>query len=296
MIGGQLYLFESDLGLPFANEDGTQIATWEQVRKNSELLRKFDLKDVAKYKVTEADLKRVVPLVVASPEALSKRMLALERSLKGNHHLQLFVPARELAGKLAKIEGLGHARLWHVPWEAIIFQEFLAQARAKKGNEAAAHEYVTRYSVYDNETPLFYGRFQHIHGKFATEDQTLGALDLYLESRTSDANIRAMARNVDAPKQMPEIMQHAKEDATFFFGLSHYETGRYDLAAEWFERIIEETPDSPWIGAAHYNLGRSYEAQEDMDRARTEYIRDTDSPQRLGSILRAELLKSQTRP
>jgi hypothetical protein len=48
-----------------------------------------------------------------------------------------------------------------------------------------------------------------------------------------------------------------------------------------------------WAAAARYNLGRSYEAAGQIDKAIATYESDTSSPQNTGNRLRARWLKEQ---
>ena len=92
-IGGQYYLFDTRLGLPFPGEKIGTVATLYQVRKDPSLLSRLDLTteesldDDTQYWVKPDDVKELVGFVYVTPESISKRMLALEQSLIGEKRL-----------------------------------------------------------------------------------------------------------------------------------------------------------------------------------------------------------------
>ncbi len=287
LIGGEWYLFDAELGLPLLNDSKEGVLTWKELQAQPELLKRYDLAGIADYRVQASDLKRVAALIVASPEALSSRMLALERSLKGEHHLQLTVPVKLLSEKLTKNDGITRLKLWTIPWEAIAYE--ITSRDRREGSEIAKAEFLSKYGMYYNWTPIMQARQRHIRGIFESVDQQPGARDLYIMSRAPNREMNLVSASSE---EIALVMQHAKEDATFFLALTHYEQGNYQLAAEWFrDRIVDGAADSPWLSAARYNLGRCYEAEGKFELARDQYLIDTDSPQRVGNILRAGLLK-----
>ena len=96
---GQLYLFDTRLGLPIPGPDGKGVATLEQVRKDDALLRKLDI-DGAKYPVTAESLKSVEIDLVADPFSLSRRASQMEANLSGDDRLILAAKPSELAGPI----------------------------------------------------------------------------------------------------------------------------------------------------------------------------------------------------
>ena len=200
---------------------------------------------------------------------------------------------------------------------------FLAAVKASRRlHEAWVHppstparyaDFVRRYGMFEGRTALSQARLLHLEGIFDTVDQKMGARDRYLQSRPPDRDLRLLIASdtmraqfgieQKLPKKGPEreaaldriaaILQHTKEYATFSLGMVHYEQGKYEIAEEWFrERIIAGAADSPWIPAARYNLGRSYEALGEWSKARDQYVTD-QSPQRYGNVLRATMIKKR---
>ena len=87
----------------------------------------------------------------------------------------------------------------------------------------------------------------------------------------------------------------AKQDASYFLGLIHFEKGNYDVASKWFTtRTLDAYPDGPWTDGARCNLARCNEAMGNLEEARRLYQID-ESPQRHGSLLRARRLEQKPR-
>jgi TolA-binding protein len=92
---------------------------------------------------------------------------------------------------------------------------------------------------------------------------------------------------------MDTMMLRAKQHASYWMGLVHYEGGKYEAAIEWLdERTIKSPLPSPWLAGARYNLARSYEALGQNDKA-IALLRADDSPQRHGNLLRAARLEAR---
>ena len=64
-------------------------------------------------------------------------------------------------------------------------------------------------------------------------------------------------------------------------------------AIEWLTRTAEDSPASPWLPGARYNLARCYEELGQFDLARQWLQSDADSPQRHGNLLRARQLAAE---
>ena len=115
---GQLYLFDTRLGLPIPGPDGKGVATLEQVRKDDSLLRKLDI-DGAKYPVTAESLKNVEIDLVADPFSLARRASQMEANLSGDDRFILTAKPSELAGRLKSIPGVSSIRLWDFPFQTL---------------------------------------------------------------------------------------------------------------------------------------------------------------------------------
>ena len=93
------------------------------------------------------------------------------------------------------------------------------------------------------------------------------------------------------------MINQAKLHATYWLGLAQYDTGKLDAAVESFERrTIAGSPGTPWTPGASYNLGPTYEAQNNLEAAARWYEADDTSPQGQGNRFRARWLKQPALP
>jgi len=88
------------------------------------------------------------------------------------------------------------------------------------------------------------------------------------------------------------VMRRAKQNASYWLGLVHFEQQNYPEAVDFFSnRTLKATPGGPWSSGARYNLARSYEAMGQNDKAIVLLESDKESPQSHGNQLRARRLK-----
>ena len=82
-----------------------------------------------------------------------------------------------------------------------------------------------------------------------------------------------------------------KTTSGYWLALSHYDSGDYESAVDWFNRIQKDPGGVTfWNHGAAYNEGRALEAQGKYADARERYYLDEESNQRHGNLLRARLL------
>jgi tetratricopeptide (TPR) repeat protein len=311
IVGKQLYLFDAQLGLPIPGPAGRGIATLAQAVADPAVLKQLDLPGGAAYPQSPDKLTNLVALVDAEPEALSHRMLLLQKELPSKQHLILSVNPSTLKSRLLRdcpeIKGV---RLWQVPLEAILYQYGKPLALSK--DRGLAGQYANGDIVlYMGGTTLLLGRNFHLQGQFENLDQVPGARKLYIDSRVPDEQRTLMytsdqfRRAVGFVEQLPEDeqqkkaylemrvgwMRRSKENASYWLGLTYYETGKYETAIEWLEgRVLKAPLPSPWMAGARYNVARSYEALGQIDKA-IALLEADDSPQQHGNKLRATRLK-----
>ena len=306
LLGGQLYLFDTSLGVPLPGPEGHGIATLAQVIANPQLLRQLDIEGEPAYPVAEKDL-RIVALIDAEPEALSRRMELLQGALPAEPHLTLAVRPSVLEPQLRKVKGIGQVSLWRVPFEALLYT--FGRVQLASTDPAKSLEMQIELKTFDPGFALAKGRNLHLQGRFEKVDQELGARNQYLASRIPDQDILAL-RNSQIVREAQGLQQMLPEDpaqqkslldglttiafarkhhATYWLGLTYHETGNESAAIEWFvERTLPAVPESPWIPGARYNLARCYEDLGQWDAARKWLESDKDSPQRHGNLLRAK--------
>jgi len=311
LIDKQLYLFDAELGLPIPGPAGQGIATLAQAVADSTVLQQLDLPGAA-YSQSPATLKNVVTLIDAEPEALSRRMFLLQKELPSKQHLILSVHPSSLKTRLLRdCPEVKEVRLWHVPYEAILYQ-YGRPLAMRKNREMAQRFERGDVMFYMPGPPLLLGRNFHLQGQFEDRDPVPGARRLYIDSRMSDEQrsllytsdrfrqavgfTQPLPENEEQKKAILETMvgrmQRVKEHATYWLGLTYYETGKYETTIEWLdERVLKAPLPSPWMASARYNVARSYEALGQIDKA-IALLEADDSPQQHGNKLRAMWLKS----
>jgi tetratricopeptide (TPR) repeat protein len=313
LIGGQLYLFDTALGVPIPGLEGKGIATLDQVAKQPDLLKALDVEGQPPYPVGEKDLKAVIALIDAEPAALSKRMQHLQAAMPRRARLVLSVQPSQLEARLReKNKSLSTVALWRAPFEAILYQVGRLPLLAR--DPAAAEEFDRVQNIFSPGRPLLPARNLHLQGKFADGEKEVGARTLYIQCRRPDREIDALQNSSffraavglqDNPKAKPEerkamlerittMVRTEKQHATYWLGLSYYEEGNFSTTLEFLgQRTIGVSPPSPWDAGARYNLARCYEDLGQLDLARQWLESDKDSPQRTGNLLRARWLKAR---
>lgn len=311
LIKGQLYLFDARLGLPIPGPEGKGIATLEQVVADPGLIRALDIAGESPYPITEGELKSVTALLDAEPQSLTYRMKVLESALIGEKRVVLYCQPSELEKEVRQCKHISGASIWRISLEAVMFQIAQSVMRARDPKLEAAHRQET--FMFFPPHPLAEARHLHFQGQFDAqgEKDKPGALQLYFSLRLPNTAIESLETSAEARRllgvrdeMLPKdtkarnqrlsdstrIAKILKDHATYWIGLSHFDSGDHVAAKEWFEVFtLQDTPDSQWHPAARYNLARCYEAEGDWEGARQLYL-DDESPQKHGNLLRAQRL------
>jgi tetratricopeptide (TPR) repeat protein len=329
LIEGQLYLFDTTLGLPIPAPGGISVdrggqldirpASLAQVAADDSLLRRLDLNPAQPYPVKSADLKRVVLLIEASPQYLARRMKLVESRLAGARKMVLTATPTAQAERLKKAAGPGaRAQLWALPFDTLRRRQKLSPEQILR-RIAASSQFYALLPI----APLYRARALHLKGQFTDQE---GATSFYQLARPSNDDLDQAQRRLAADivkswearvRQLPAEQQAAaaqqarmiaaersetvrdacalgKQDASFWLGLIAFEQGNYASAIDYFsKRTLAAMPGGPWTHAARYNLARTYEASGRRQEAITEYRADDASPSRYGNLLRARWLAEQ---
>jgi tetratricopeptide (TPR) repeat protein len=309
LAGSELYLFDPQLGLPIPGPGGQGIATLAEALADPKVLRQLDVPGGPAYPFAPADLKNIVALIEAQPESLARRFELLEQALPSSRRMVLATHPSQLEPRLRKSKGIGSVSLWRVPLEALQYQIGRMQLIGKSPERQLEYKREERLFASPG-TPLMLGRNYHLQGQFESRDQLPGARTLYMRARTSDAAreklytseefrklngfTETLPENEDERKVTLETINtmylRAKQHASYWLGLVHYEEGNYDAAVEWLDlRTLQSPLPSPWAAGARYNLARAYEALGQNDKA-IAILQADDSPQRHGNLLRAARL------
>ncbi len=310
-IGGQLYLFESKLGMPVVDPDTLAFATLRDARKNDRILARLDLPGQFDYAVNPGDLASVALLIDALPTSLSARMKVLEKSLLGADRMSLFVDSDSITASVRKAHPDDPVVLWHTP---LIARDFAAQIReALRTPSQAAAQYISAYGVWLFETLAAKARFQHLRGNFESTLDEEGALSIYMKCRVDNETIGKIAYDPDVQKQFGIVKEDsdtkesfeakvrqsqmfcaiAKVDASFLLAQLHYDRGNFDSSVNWLEkRILTDQRAEKWHAASRFLLARAEIEQEHNDKAEESLIFQP-SPQEAGNRLRLRILRRE---
>ncbi|MCH5377524.1 MAG: tetratricopeptide repeat protein [Planctomycetes bacterium] len=309
LIDDQLYLFDTQLGLPIPGPDGEGVATLQQVRDDAQLLRNLDLGETLVYPVKAEDLDKLVVLLDDAPESLSYRMRLIDAHPTSSQQLTLSVQPSRLVQRL-KACGMDRVQLWQIPLETWIFRKALDR-RAEDDTDLIRFLFFEEW-IFNGDSPLARARQQHFRGNFERQDDRDGAKALYLNARVTNTKIAQISTSPEIQRDLgivrgrendqqwevrlqssERMVVRIKQNASLWLGLIHYSTGRYEDARDWFQiRCLEAHDDGPWTASARYNLARTYEKLGDFEAARQLYLRD-DSPQKHGNLLRARALRQR---
>lgn len=277
LVGGQLYMFDTRLGLAFPGPGGSGVATLAQVADDPRLLRQLDLIDGQRYPVEADDLARLAGLVEASPAYLSHRMRLMESHLPAAQEMVMATRPSSLIAALGDTPQLQDRRLWLLPYERLDANRRLD----RRGVTAMLAE----IQPFEQPTPtLRRGRVAHLAGRFSGQ---ASANYYYQRARLPEEDMRKLAH--DPTRQ--QLLRAMKEDASYWLGLVAYERGNYAAAAQLFDELVLQGDGRrrKWAGGARYNRGRACEALGQIDRAIAIY-RSDDSAQQHGNLLRAQWL------
>lgn len=311
VIGDQIYLFDTRLGLPIPLENDQGIATLAQVRENESLLRRLDLSAEMIYPANKDTLARLVALVEFCDASISKRMSILESRLTGDEQMILAVNPSQIAEEVRKA-GVSQVYPWRIAYDTLLFRAHMDAAL--RSNFPFFMKYYTFETPFIRPSPLSLGRYKHLDGDFTGDGEQPGALGIYLSSRTSNETIARFeeteeGQNLLKTRMMGEreltatdkqqmiaaqkqALMISKVHASYFMGLAQYDRGAFAVAVEWFRnRTLEAMPDGPWTLGAKYNLARSLEAQQKYREAREIYLA-SQGPQKEGDLIRARRLKA----
>ena len=304
--GGEAYLFEPTYGLPITLADGSGVATARQAASDPAILERLD-QGGRSYPVRASDMQRLGVLVVADPEALSRRMALVEKNLVGAAAIHLAVEATPLGdlaiAALPKSESPPPISLWHFPFEVRRRRlksdrsVSLAVARELAGFSVAIDQRsgLRSSGLRSRRTirPLYAARLREFRGEL---DGPEGAKKAYLMARPSRTVLSDMLQQVPEANRgaVRRLYEQMKEDATYWLGLVTLAERDYETAIDYLGRMtLEASPDGRWAAAARLNLASAKIGINAIDEA-ISLLNEDRSPQRFGSrLLAAELSGSE---
>lgn len=312
---GELYVFESSLGLAIPGPENREVATLAQLAADDSLLRRLDLDAEHRYPMQAGDLARVVAFVEARPVSLSRRMRLIETALSGDQKMVLASSPSRVAESLRACPQIAETRVWPFP-----FDEWEIGSRFHQDPTPETIEAMGAWNMpFQLQPMLEMGRKFQFKGNFTGENDELGerSANMFyqacrLASGAIEDRVQRQAEDIMRNEPIPpeqwerkmeetkqtlrKALRRAMESATYWLGVIAYERGRYDTAIDYFKvRTLEEAPRSFFVPGARYNLARCYEAQGDWEQAVAVYEAD-DSAQRYGNLLRARWLRGRAQP
>lgn len=310
-IGGELYLFEPQWGLPIPIQSKEGIATLREAKENPDVLRRAKLPGrFEEYPITQADLKNLVALIDAEPFALGRTMHTLERSITGENRVRLSMDTDALEQRLTKMEPNLSIRLWNVPWIAHAYNQSVRERLNDKSPFSMS--YIEAFGAFIMDTPICRARTLHFKGQFDNSVEATGALRSYMDVRVDEQTLKDMEfdKEIQASlgviKQPGEPMENfqfrvaqarqyfrrSKFDVAIFLAMLNCDLGKLDTANDWLQkRLLKTAGTERWHAHAHYLLGRNYEQQGKTAEAFKEYEFE-NSPQEAGNRIRIRLRKA----
>ena len=288
---GQLYLFDTRLGLAIPGAKGDGVATLAAVKADDGLLRQLDLDD-RPYDVTAEQLKHMTASPVADRFQLTRRAQAIEGKLTGDDRLVLTSRPSAIAERLKVAPGVADVTIWDFPFQIIRDQLRVPMAQRRR--------LAMDFEPFAWRPTLWKARVLHFRGQRAepsADDPTAEVADDHGEAVQiyTSRLVRPPCRVIDglgsAPKQ--RIYSATKDGASYWVGLLLFDDEKYPSAENWFhDPRLSADGSNPWVGGTRYNLARTLEAQGKRDEAIALYEADT-SPQSHGNRLRGKWLKER---
>ena len=314
-IGGELFLFEPQWGLPIPSQTGDGIATLREAKENPAVLRRARLPGrFDEYPVVQADLKSLVALMDVEPFAVGRTMHTMERSITGENRVRLSIDADVFEERLLKIDPDVSVRLWNVPWLAHVYNQSMRERLNEKSPFSMA--YVEAFGSFIMDTPISRARNLHFKGQFANTAEESGALKAYMDVRVDEQTLkdlqydRELQATLGVVKQPTEPLENfqfrvaqaqqfyrrSKFDVGMFLAMLNNDLGKLDTSNDWLlKRLLEIQGTEHWHAHAHYLLGRNYEQQGKTAAAIKEYEFE-NSPQAAGNRIRIRKIQAVTIP
>ena len=294
---GQLYLFDTRLGLPIPSKEGKGVATLRDILADESLLRQLDLKEM-QYPITAEQLKHITAQVAADPFDLSQRARAIEGKLSGDDRLALTSNPSAIADKLKASKNVSDVQIWDFPFR-VLRDQLRIGPTGRRQLATEFEPFAWRPLLWKARTLQFQGhRHDDAKADDKNSDKTLDeslddhkqAIRMYMSKAVRPPE-RTISEVTSAEKQ--KVYTAAKDDASYWVALLLYDEGKFSSAENWLVNPqLAAAANGRWASGTRYNLARTYEAQGKIDDAIALLEKDS-SPQQHGNRLRAKWLKSQ---
>jgi len=319
-IGDQLFLFDTKMALPFPGEKIGTIATLTDVRANPKLLTGLNLsneeslENKTEYWMTPDEVKDLDGLLYVTPESISKRMFALEKSLIGEQRLPLAFSGDDIKARLPEVDGV-EIKAWDIAFKTHEFRKAIRESLALKGNSVIEQKlrwhfqdeaYVDNFRVYRTARARFF------KGKFESKEtiSSRNAIDSWTRLMYEDADIDALGSDKKLQsllgirqeagqsaqafliqvQSVQDQMKLIRRDAGFFLTQCLFDNRSENASRNWLNVLRSEQDAERWTDGVTYLLGRSLESCKEYDES-IKVLSDSKSSQAHGNIVRTRMLK-----
>ncbi len=295
LIGDQVYLFDTRLGLEVPGPGGQGVATLEQALADPSILERLNLPGLAPYPASRAALlsspTKIGILIDSSPGYFAPKMKMLQGELSGKYRTILFNDPAAQRDHFVRALGprAGAILLWDVPLQV--------QARLFSDSEYVAS---IQYSLFwfKPEFPLIYARVKQLRGELPE------AIEEYVAFRKG-RNLPLVTEQKAVPKERQQTIPKEVQDgldvyASYYLALSHLENNNLKQAEDMFRQVLSAVPppepgkQQPYYQlfrwGANANLARIQESKHDDQAAIDYYTQYDPTSQGAGNLLRAREL------
>lgn len=333
LIDSEIFLFDPRLGLPLHHPETLAVLTLQQAMENPQYLQWHGLTPAesaesdSAYPVRASDLKNVVALVDYPVECFSLRSQFLQRNLTGNDRVEVYFSPDEVAERFKAHPLISETQLWALPLEIQLFRESIREAKLRATRDRFVMSKLQWQqrdeSYFDDFTLLRRSRVLYLLGRFQPDSAEITAdcfnelqrmhysdedwkniannpelqksLGLYQASNQSAAEFRQALENQKA------AMFIVRGDAKMYMAMAHSEIQNHSTAINMLRHVEKFDVGGKWKRHTEYLEGRSQEAMKNYEQAIATYVelarqfREARSPRDNGNLLRARILRSQTK-
>ncbi len=320
LVGDQVFLFDTRLGLPLPGERPGAIATLAHVRARPEQLAELDLsveestRSDVKYWVRPDQLAEMVAGVWITPESESHRMRYLEDRLVGDMKMKLTTNHAQVAERCRELTGLEPTLLdWEFRTHA--FRHTVREALSRAAYDDDLRQrlewyyneefYVDSFNMYRTARHLLaIGRFE-----VDRDGRRLSAIEYFFNLIYTDEMIDGLGLNETLMRRLgilqkqqsraefeatlrstQQSMRIVRRDAGLFLSQALFDNNNWGTAENWLRRISEQPDMQRWQTGISYLLARARESIRDYPAA-LQILRRSEGTQFHGNIVRARLVK-----
>ena len=304
LLGEELYLFDTKLGLPLPGQGGAPFSKLTEYVAHPDLIDPFTVES-NRYRIVRSDFKRLVAAVDATPAALSQRMQQIESRLQGANKMVLTVRPTPLAKQLRQCKHITNVEIWPLPYRGYRFIETynqwqmdLLDPEKRSGVDRTLFIPLAKQTQIDKQPfasrgPIMRGRLLQLRGFDRGDYDTPGAKKLLMQSRMSKKELeRFNVRIEDFPENSPMVANlpkdpvearamfegrlqagrrmaiRSKDLATYWLGTISTNNQEFKVASD-FLKLVAEDAESRFQQSAKYNLARALEAIGVRDNNKT---------------------------